>query len=95
MLTLNKETNLNFVFDTGVVNLILFASGCRKLTKQIEPKELGFKIKFTEESHDTNEESHDIDEDCEDIEKLIEEGYFNQKGLYAGVNRILHHSVKS
>jgi uncharacterized NAD(P)/FAD-binding protein YdhS len=42
-------------------------------------KELGFTIKFTEESHDIND-------DCEDIEKLIEEGYFNQQGLYAGVN---------
>jgi nucleoside diphosphate kinase len=47
-------------------------------------KELGFIIKCTEESHDTNEESHDIDED---FMKLLEEGYSPyQEGLYAGVN---------
>jgi hypothetical protein len=47
-------------------------------------KELGFIIKFTKESHDTNEESHDIDED---FMKLLEEGYSPyQECLYAAVN---------
>ncbi len=40
LLTLKiKQTNLKFVFDAGVANLILFASGCQKLAKQIEPSE--------------------------------------------------------
>lgn len=34
-----KQTNLKFVFDSGVANLILFASGCQKLAKQIEASE--------------------------------------------------------
>lgn len=31
-----KQTNLKFVFDSGTSDLILFASGCRKVEKQIE-----------------------------------------------------------
>lgn len=34
-----KQTNLTFVFDSGAAGLILFASGCQKLTGQIEPSE--------------------------------------------------------
>ena len=34
-----KQTNLKFVLDSGASDLILFASGCRKLEKQIEPGE--------------------------------------------------------
>lgn len=40
LLTLKiKQTNLKFVFDSGASGLILFASGCRKLEKQIERSE--------------------------------------------------------
>ncbi|MBA4182739.1 MAG: aspartyl protease family protein [Acidobacteria bacterium] len=40
LLTLKtKQTNLKFVLDSGVSGLILFASGCQKLAKQIEPSE--------------------------------------------------------
>lgn len=34
-----KQTNLKFVLDSGASDLILFASGCRKLEKQIEADE--------------------------------------------------------
>ena len=38
MLTLNiKQTDLTFVLDSGVANLVLFASGCHKLAGHIEP----------------------------------------------------------
>ena len=40
LLTLKiKQTNLKFVLDSGASNLILFASGCQKLEKQIEAGE--------------------------------------------------------
>ncbi|MDQ3749893.1 MAG: retroviral-like aspartic protease family protein [Acidobacteriota bacterium] len=40
LLTLKtKQTNLKFVLDSGASDLILFASGCRKLEKQIERSE--------------------------------------------------------
>ena len=40
LLTLKiKQTNLKFVLDSGAADLILFASGCRKLEKRIVPDE--------------------------------------------------------
>lgn len=45
LLTLKiKQINLKFVLDSGASNLILFASGCQKLAKQIERSEQAMQV---------------------------------------------------
>jgi predicted aspartyl protease len=48
-----NESNLKFVFDSGAPNLILFASGCQKLAKQIEPDEQIMQVSTNAEKSQT------------------------------------------